>query len=135
MEFLRRASGQPTRVGVLAAAFNPPTVAHLSLARSALEHVDEVAFVLPQVFPHKPYEGAPLEVRVAMLRAAIAHEPAFSLSRTADYSARSPLNAAKFTGPARGSPSSAAAMPRSASSPGIMATPHLCLKCCANSTS
>jgi nicotinate-nucleotide adenylyltransferase len=79
MEFFRRAAGSPQRVGVLAGAFNPVTVAHLALARAALSHVDEVVFVLPKLFPHKPYHGAPFAERVEMLRAATPNEPAFSI--------------------------------------------------------
>lgn len=80
MEFFRRAAGNPQRVGVLAGAFNPVTVAHLALARAALSHVDEVVFVLPKLFPHKQYHGAPFAERVEMLRAAIEDEPAFSIA-------------------------------------------------------
>jgi nicotinate-nucleotide adenylyltransferase len=82
MEFFRRAPGSPQRVGVLAGAFNPVTVAHLALARAALSHVGEVVFVLPKLFPHKPYHGAPFAERVEMLRAAIPNEPAFSIAST-----------------------------------------------------
>jgi len=67
-------------VGILAGAFNPVTVAHVALARAALSRVGEVVFVLPKVFPHKPYDGAPFAERVEMLRAAIADEPAFSIA-------------------------------------------------------
>lgn len=73
----------PRRVGILAGAFNPVTVAHVALARAALSHVDQVVFVLPQVFPHKPYHGASFAERVQMLHRAIADEPAFSIA-TAD---------------------------------------------------
>jgi nicotinate-nucleotide adenylyltransferase len=83
MEFLRRASGAgpcPARVGIFAGAFNPVTVAHLALARAALSQVGEVVFVLPKIFPHKPYHGAPFAQRVEMLHAALANEPAFSIA-------------------------------------------------------
>ncbi len=80
MQFLRRAAGFPTRIAILPGAFNPPTVAHLALAAAALRHADEALFVLPHVFPHKAYEGASQESRIAMLRAATAHEPAFSIA-------------------------------------------------------
>jgi nicotinate-nucleotide adenylyltransferase len=80
MEFFRHAGGRPQRVGVLAGAFNPVTVAHLALARAASSQVDEVVFVLPKLFPHKRYHGAPFTERVEMLRAAIQNEPAFSIA-------------------------------------------------------
>ena len=80
MEFFRRAEGRPQRVGVLAGAFNPVTVAHLAIARAALSQVDEVVFVLPKSFPHKSYHGAPFADRVEILRAATLSEPAFSVA-------------------------------------------------------
>jgi nicotinate-nucleotide adenylyltransferase len=83
MEFFRRATARPQRVGVLAGAFNPVTVAHLALARAALSHFGasgEVVFVLPKLFPHKTYHGAPFAERVEMLRAAVSDEPAFSIA-------------------------------------------------------
>jgi nicotinic acid mononucleotide adenylyltransferase len=68
MEFIRRAGViRPRRVGVLAAAFNPPTVAHLHLLEAALGHVDGLLCVVPRVYPHKEFHGATLEERVAML--------------------------------------------------------------------
>lgn len=72
LEFFRRAEGQPRKLGVIPAAFNPPTRAHLALARAALEIVDEVLFVLPRMFPHKSYEDASFEQRIEMLRPACA---------------------------------------------------------------
>jgi nicotinate-nucleotide adenylyltransferase len=87
MEFIRRSGAEPRpappppkRVGILPGAFNPVTVAHLALARAALSHVTAVVFVLPRVFPHKPYHGAPFAARVEMLHAAIADEPAFFIA-------------------------------------------------------
>src|SRR5580658_1509226 len=84
MDFFRRAAGRPQRVGVLAGAFNPVTVAHMALARAGLSQVaprlDEVVFVLPRVFPHKPYHGASFAARVEMLHAAIADEAPFSIA-------------------------------------------------------
>jgi nicotinate (nicotinamide) nucleotide adenylyltransferase len=83
MEFFRRASGQPRALGLFPGTFNPPTLAHLALARAALACVDEVVFVLPRAFPHKRYEGASFEDRVRMLEAALADEPRFSIAATA----------------------------------------------------
>jgi nicotinate-nucleotide adenylyltransferase len=79
MHFFRRASNPPKRLGILPGTFNPVTVAHLTLARAALSHVDEVVFVLPRVFPHKDYSGASFDDRIAMLDAALDH-PAFSIA-------------------------------------------------------
>ena len=79
MEFMRRAEGSPSRLGILPGAFNPPTRAHLELARAALAEVEEVVFVLPRAFPHKQYEGASFEQRIAMLLAAAAG-PRFSVA-------------------------------------------------------
>jgi nicotinate-nucleotide adenylyltransferase len=58
------------RVGVLAGAFNPVTRAHLALATAARELLDEVIYVVPQVYPHKQFHGAALEDRIEMLRRA-----------------------------------------------------------------
>ena len=82
IEFFRRAGGSPKRLGILSGTFNPPTRAHLALARAALAEADEVLFVLPRAFPHKAYEGAPFEQRIAMLRAALVDEPRFSIAAT-----------------------------------------------------
>lgn len=74
MELFRRAAGTPARLGILAGAFNPPTRAHLALARAALAQVDEVVFVLPRVFPHKAYEGPGFAERLRMLELALQDE-------------------------------------------------------------
>jgi nicotinate-nucleotide adenylyltransferase len=68
MRFIIRARA-PQRLGILAGAFNPPTVAHVALVRAAAGSVDEVVCVLPKAFPHKPYTGATLAERISMLRA------------------------------------------------------------------
>jgi nicotinate (nicotinamide) nucleotide adenylyltransferase len=78
----RKASGIPQRLAILPGTFNPPTIAHLALARAALAHAGEVLFALPQVFPHKPYEGAAFEHRLEMLRQATVHEPRYSIAST-----------------------------------------------------
>ena len=59
----------PRRMGILAGSFNPPTIAHIELARAASAMVDLVLFVVPRVFPHKEYSGATLEQRIEMLEA------------------------------------------------------------------
>jgi nicotinate-nucleotide adenylyltransferase len=71
MQFFRRADRPISRLGVFPGSFNPPTVAHLALARAALHAVDEVLFVLPRTFPHKPYRDTTLEQRVDLLEAAL----------------------------------------------------------------
>ena len=83
LEFFRRAAGQPARLGILPAAFNPPTRAHLALAHSALATVDEVLFVLPRGFPHKSYEDATFDQRVQMVLAATTSEPRYSIAASA----------------------------------------------------
>ncbi len=70
MKFYRQESLTPRKVGILAGSFNPPTIAHIELARAASATVDLVLFVVPQVFPHKEYIGATLAQRVEMLEAA-----------------------------------------------------------------
>jgi nicotinate (nicotinamide) nucleotide adenylyltransferase len=82
MEFFRRAPGRPDSLGVLAGTFNPPTRAHLALAEAALSLAGEVVFVLPRLFPHKAYDGAPFEDRVRMLELATAHQPRYSIAST-----------------------------------------------------
>lgn len=82
MKFSRRATGNPAKLGILSAAFHPPTRAHLGLANAALRLVDEVVFVLPLRFPHKEYELVGLEDRLKMLLAATADEPQFSVAVT-----------------------------------------------------
>ena len=52
----------------------------MALARAALRHAGEVAFVLPRVFPHKEYEGPTFEQRLDLLRIAVRPEPRFSLA-------------------------------------------------------
>jgi nicotinate (nicotinamide) nucleotide adenylyltransferase len=68
MRFILRA-GAPQRLGILAGAFNPPTVAHVALVAAARNDVDEVLCVLPRAFPHKPYTGATLAERIEMIEA------------------------------------------------------------------
>ena len=73
MEFVR---GEPrgTRPGILAGAFNPPTIGHLALIDAAQPYVDQVICVVPREFPHKRYDGATLAERLEMLdRIATAH--------------------------------------------------------------
>ena len=80
LEFFRRAAAQPASLGVLPAAFNPPTRAHMALAHAALAIVDEVLFVLPRGFPHKSYDDASFDQRLEMLLAATAGEARYSVA-------------------------------------------------------
>ena len=83
LEFFLGSPRRVARVAALPGTFNPPTVAHLALARAALAVADVVVFVLPRAFPHKPYAGAPFEDRVRMLLAAAAGEPRFAVAASA----------------------------------------------------
>ena len=78
------AAGPGRRLGIIPAAFNPPTIAHLEISRTAAQQysLDEVLFLLPQVLPHKEFTGASFEQRVEMLLAALAGEPQFSIGST-----------------------------------------------------
>ncbi|HLW75567.1 MAG TPA: adenylyltransferase/cytidyltransferase family protein [Bryobacteraceae bacterium] len=58
------------RIGIVAGAFNPLTLAHTGLADAARAHVDEIVFAIPRAFPHKEFHGASLDHRLEMLRAA-----------------------------------------------------------------
>jgi nicotinate-nucleotide adenylyltransferase len=68
------------RVAVLPGAWNPPTVAHVGIARAALEWADEVVLILPRAFPHKGFEGASFEDRIGMLRQVAAAEQRMSVA-------------------------------------------------------
>jgi nicotinate (nicotinamide) nucleotide adenylyltransferase len=78
LEFLHRAGTNPLNVAVFPGAWNPPTVAHLEIARAARAQAHEVIWVLPRQFPHKGFEGAALEARARMLKALVESEPGFS---------------------------------------------------------
>jgi nicotinate-nucleotide adenylyltransferase len=82
IEFYRRASVAPQRLGILPGTFNPPTRAHLALARAAQGQVDEVLFVLPREFPHKAYQGASFDERIEMLHVAASGDPLLSIAST-----------------------------------------------------
>jgi len=58
------------KLGVLAGAFNPVTCAHVALAEAGRAMVDEVICIVPRAYPHKRFEGAGFEHRLAMLRVA-----------------------------------------------------------------
>ena len=81
MQFYQRSLRKPAKLAVLAGSFNPLTVAHADLVKTACIHVDEVLCVVPQAFPHKEYFGATLEQRLEMLGSAGLGE-AFSIAST-----------------------------------------------------
>lgn len=76
MELL--AGALDSSVALVAGAWNPPTRAHLELARAALGWARRAVFVLPRAFPHKPLEGAPFEQRVEWIRALAGLDPRFA---------------------------------------------------------
>lgn len=64
---LRPPGNSPARVALLPGAWNPPTVAHLALARAALNWAHEVILTLPRTMPHKEFEGTGLRDRLRLL--------------------------------------------------------------------
>lgn len=68
LEFLHRSAADPHRVAIFPGAWNPPTVAHLDIARAARSLADQVVWVLPRAFPHKSFEGASFDSRCRLLK-------------------------------------------------------------------
>ncbi len=70
-EYLKGRPLATGRVGVLASAFNPPTIAHVALAEAAREAagLDQIAFALARRLPHKDFEDTSFEQRLELLRA------------------------------------------------------------------
>lgn len=71
-------------VGIFGGTFDPPHIGHLVLAAEARAHLrlDRLLWVLTPDPPHKQGQIiTPLEHRLAMVRLAIAGDPAFELSR------------------------------------------------------
>lgn len=76
--------GDPLRLGVLGGTFDPPHYGHLALAETARVQLglSWVLFVPAGGPPHKPgYPLSPAVHRAAMVKAAVADNPAFTLSR------------------------------------------------------
>lgn len=69
------------RLGVLGGAYNPITLAHLSIADVVKETfaIHEVLLLLPQVPPHKSIFGASLEQRLEMMQLAVADRPSIAV--------------------------------------------------------
>jgi nicotinate (nicotinamide) nucleotide adenylyltransferase len=78
LQFLRRASTGADRVAVFPGAWNPPTVAHVEIARAALNHAGEIVWVLPRAFPHKKFDAAGFAARCRMLELVTELDPHFS---------------------------------------------------------
>jgi nicotinic acid mononucleotide adenylyltransferase len=75
VELLSAQDSSPEALALLPGSFNPPTRAHVEMARAALGFVDSVLFVLPRSFPHKPWTDASLNQRIEMLGRIAAADP------------------------------------------------------------
>jgi nicotinic acid mononucleotide adenylyltransferase len=80
LEIIFRGVLNPARVALFPGAWNPPTIAHLEIARAALTWADEVVWVLPRAFPHKSFDKADFNARRGMLELIAAREPGFSVA-------------------------------------------------------
>jgi nicotinic acid mononucleotide adenylyltransferase len=78
LEFLHRGAADPSRVVLFPGTWNPPTVAHVEIATTALRGADEVIWVMPRVLPHKSFDGPGFDARCGMLRALVRETPGFS---------------------------------------------------------
>lgn len=79
---MRNGHGTASRIGVFGGTFDPPHIGHLVLAadlRHALR-LDRVLFVPAGRPPHKPEPISDDDDRLAMVRLAIAGDPAFAVS-------------------------------------------------------
>jgi len=79
LEIIVRGVANPSRVALFPGAWNPPTIAHLEIARAALQWADEVVWVLPRAFPHKSFDEADFEARRQMLELIARSERGFSV--------------------------------------------------------
>ncbi len=70
----------PSRIALFPGAWNPPTVAHLAMARVALAHADEIVWTLPRRFPHKAFDGRSFDQRLEMLCRIARTEGEFSVA-------------------------------------------------------
>jgi len=72
------------RIGIFGGTFDPPHVGHLILAAEALDQLrlDRVLWVVTPDPPHKTDRKiTPLELRLALVQAAVCQSPAFEVSR------------------------------------------------------
>lgn len=77
-------ANNPMRLGIFGGTFNPPHFGHLILAEEAWSQLrlDRVLWVLTADPPHKQGQPiTPVDIRLAMLTAAIRSNPVFELSR------------------------------------------------------
>jgi nicotinate-nucleotide adenylyltransferase len=75
--------GGGARVGIFGGTFDPPHIGHLIVAQDAWAalRLDRVVFIPAAVPPHKSeLPITPAEVRLEMLRAAVAGDPRFEVS-------------------------------------------------------
>lgn len=81
IELIKRAEVSGPRLGVFAASFNPPTVAHVELIRCAMDafSLDEVVALAGRANADKLEYECPLENRLAMLRLTFDGEPRVSI--------------------------------------------------------
>ncbi len=82
LKFVKSVNREIARLGVLPGSFNPPTRAHMALAQAALEHCDEILFVLPKTLPHKNYGGVGFEDRLQLLKSAVGEHPRFAVAES-----------------------------------------------------
>ncbi len=84
LEFLYRppdvSRARTGRVAIFPGAWNPPTRAHVEIARAARSLADEVIWVLPRLFPHKHFDGAGFEARCRMLQRLVEASPGAGFS-------------------------------------------------------
>jgi nicotinic acid mononucleotide adenylyltransferase len=80
MDLVSRPHPSSRRVALLSAAWNPPTRAHLALARAALAHAGEVLLTLPRAFPHKEFADTSFETRLHWLRQLAAAHPGLGVA-------------------------------------------------------
>ena len=82
VRFYRGQALRTGRLGIFPGAFNPVTRAHLAVAQAARdEHrLQQVVFLLPETFPHKTYEGASFDDRVALLEEALAGDASLAIA-------------------------------------------------------
>jgi nicotinic acid mononucleotide adenylyltransferase len=73
LQFIYRTAENPSKVALFPGAWNPPTVAHVDIARMARNQADEVIWILPRAFPHKGFEGAGFDDRRLMLETVARH--------------------------------------------------------------